>query len=77
MIGKNMKHALIFLTKNPIRCIRGDWFTFDDRERGTKHAMLSLEKLGYVEIYHGFSALPMARATELGRLKAREFGWIL
>lgn len=32
MIGKNMKHALIYLTKNPIRCVRGDWFTFDDRE---------------------------------------------
>ena len=77
MIGKNMKNALIFLTKNPIRCARGDWTTFDDRERSTKRAMLSLEKLGYVEIYWGFSMLPMARSTKLGRLKARELGWIL
>ena len=77
MIGKNMKNALIFLTKNPIRCARGDWFTFDDRERSTKYALLSLEKLGYVEIYRGFSMLPMTRSTELGRLKARELGWIL
>lgn len=74
MIGKNMKHALIFLTKDTIQCIRGDWYTYDNKERSTRNAIQSLVNLGYVEIHKEF---PMFRATELGRLKAREFGWIL